>query len=238
MQFRVFLVFIMLLPVTIASYSLSSGADAWRPQEPPAADTLPVNDFQIVFPAPTDAEKDQYLLMPPADQARLLRALENMKAVWANADFSDQVQHRRFQPYGGADVTPLAVWRNITAPHPKILTLYLCTDADETTATATTAPVLQKTCLFPKYLHNPSTTPNLLVNTLSHEYTHTKQAGQYTHSYLSKCLWGHIGVGCHREDTVPYAVGDMAEAIANKLFPGGKADANRPALSRMKDKVQ
>jgi hypothetical protein len=231
MNFKVVLALIL----TPLGFLLFPGGVAISQQGPPVTDASPVNDFEIVFPTPTDSEKGDYLLLSSEDQARLLSVLEHMKAVWADPGFRDQVLHKQFQSYRGSDVTSLVIWKNITAPHPKVLTLYLCTDEKETTATASTGPLTQKTCLFPKYLHDPATTLNVLVNTLSHEYTHTKQAGLYKHSPVSKC-WHGMGIGCNRENTVPYAVGDMAESVADTLFPADKAPTNSPRMSERQDK--
>jgi hypothetical protein len=53
-----------------------------------------------------------------------------------------------------------------------------------------------------------------MVNTLTHEYTHTKSGGLYTHPYRRTGS---------RPQTVPYAIGDIAEEIADRMFPESPA---------------
>ena len=186
------------------------------PQSTPVAENI-TNDFMIAFPSPTQEDKGDYLAMPLDDQARFVKALERLQVVWASQAFQSQILVYRFKPYNNEDGISADVYKNITGPHPKLLSLYLCAGDDN--ALATTKPSTHQTCMFRAYLHNSRTTVNDLVGTMSHEYTHTTLAGGYTHPYLSKCAFGHIGVGCNRERTVPYAVGNIAESIANNIFP-------------------
>lgn len=51
---------------------------------------------------------------------------------------------------------------------------------------------------------------NALVNTLSHKFTHTASGRHYQHSYLNRKS---------RPYTVPYAIGNIAEQIADEKFP-------------------
>jgi hypothetical protein len=168
-------------------------------QQVPEPQGVVTSDFEISFPDPvSDEDKKNYTRMPDVDQNRFRDALVLVKSVWASDEFKERVLQEHFQPYRDDDIVNADVLRNITAPHPKLMSFYVC--AFQADALASTAPQTHQTCVFDSYLHDQGTDITALVNTISHEYTHTTQAGAYRHPKVSRSQSRRNGALCNRQD--------------------------------------
>lgn len=148
-------------------------------------------------------------LVPFTDEekAQVQEACNRWRSVWASDDFRAQVQHAKFQ---ATDDSSALVYQKIMQANPKHAN-YVLTTGSNGSETAISNNVSGITCLHRSWL--ASTTGdqlNRLVNTISHEYTHTAEGGKYFHAYFQR-LWG--------KNAVPLLVGNLTETIANKMFP-------------------
>jgi hypothetical protein len=170
--------------------------------------------FTIAFPAPLADETKWYAQMPDNYQALFQQAFDRVQAIWATEEFKRRVLATRFHHYRhNDDRDPNVVFTKVTAAHPKQLIYYLCAYDDN--AYATTDQSDGKTCVFKSYMEGEGKSANALVNTLSHEFTHTRDGGLYMHPVSGSRLLGGGG----REMTVPYAVGNITEDIASAMYP-------------------
>jgi hypothetical protein len=190
----------------------------WVADAAAQAPASPAGDFEIRFPTPTPSEAGNYKIMPPEYQERLREAVTRVNAVWRSDTFNNQILGSEFQHYGeNKDRSPEQVIDTINATHPKKLTYYLCANAAD--ALASTNQDTEKTCVYDAYMQGEGTRINALVNTISHEFTHTISGGYYQHPSLSTGVSRFFGIGRHRDMTVPYAVGNIAEGVAEDQFP-------------------
>lgn len=146
---------------------------------------------------------------------RVLRAIEIWTAVWNTPEFKDRVLSSSFTQ---TDVkTGEAVYEAITALGENAHAMYALDPEDNGSETARTDTVTGITTIDVRWLSPETADLYDLVNTLSHEFTHTPQGGSFTHSaYYSRFVPYLSG----RPFSVPYLVGDITEEIARTMFPG------------------
>lgn len=148
---------------------------------------------------------------------RVINAIEIWCYVWNLPEFKDRVLNyswRRNWFLRGSSFTQNslsneAVYTAITALGENTHAMYDLDPENNGTETARTDTVTGITTIDERWL-DPNVADMLdLVNTLSHEFTHTPQGGSFTHSYLNTPT---------RPYSVPYGIGNLTEEIAEKYF--------------------
>jgi hypothetical protein len=144
----------------------------------------------------------------PDQRTKITRAIGLWQEAWNSSDFATQVQSAQFTQ---TNDDALKVYQTITAVKNKTFKLEInnVPNGSETAATNTVTGV---TTIQALYLDRAMVFD--LVNTFSHEYTHTPEGGDYKHSkYYSRWV-PYLKL---RPWSTPYQIGDITQAIALKL---------------------
>lgn len=194
---------IIAIPAVLLAQRFAFACQATEPTLGPSKMFDVVVTFDNTYPL--DAKDLTY---SEGEKARVIEAVRRWKAVWATEEFETQLVHHKLDRT--QNKTNAQVYEAIMAASPKHAN-YALTDianGSETAVTSGSITRIQRSWLA----GSGGQMINRLVNTVAHEYTHTNEGGEFTHPWLQRL----VGKNC-----VPIVVGNITEAIADKMFPAG-----------------
>jgi hypothetical protein len=167
-----------------------------------------VTSFEVIVTFDNKYPGDsQNLTFSLLERKRINDAIDRWKAVWATDQFRKWVLGAKFQMTKGDSDS--VIFQKVMAANPKHVN-YALTDVKKGSETAITDGDAQITRLQRSWIADNGASTNQLVNTLAHEYTHTREGGEFYHAWLQR-VYG--------KNAVPILIGNITQSIAESMFP-------------------